>query len=67
MTAAAHPCTICGAGPAPFGYRLPGPRAALPPGRRGYLWACAAHRSAAEARRDAALTISAPPQPGLFD
>ena len=49
-----HPCSICKATPAPFGYRLAGLLSALPVGRRGYLWACEAHKSDAEARWRAA-------------
>lgn len=53
-----HSCGICGARPAPFGFRLPGLRSALPASRRGYLWACADHRDAAEDRHArACLTI----------
>jgi hypothetical protein len=43
-----HPCGICGATPAPFGYRMAGPYSSLQ--RKGYLWACEAHRADAEAR-----------------
>lgn len=45
-----HPCGICGATPAPYGFRLPGPIRDLPDRRRGYLWACALHRAEAEDR-----------------
>lgn len=50
----AHPCGICGAAHAPFGYGLAGQRSSIPEGRRGYLWVCAAHRDEAEARKRAA-------------
>jgi hypothetical protein len=45
-----HPCSICKATPAPYGYRRAGPFSALPAGKRGYLWACADHKADAEAR-----------------
>lgn len=50
-------CAICGEAGAGFGYRLPGPRSALPEGRDGYLWVCAksACHEAAQARQDAAV------------
>lgn len=51
-----HPCGICGATPAPHGYRLPGLLSDLPENRRGYLWACATHRAEAQARQDRATT-----------
>lgn len=74
-------CDICGATPAPFGYRLPGPRSKIPEDKRDrYLVACAAPacRAAAEARQAAASapfaapapprpTPAPPPQGGLFD
>lgn len=51
-----HPCGICGATPAPFGFRLPGLIRDLPERRRGYLWACAKHRAVAEDRQARATT-----------
>ena len=53
----AHACDICGAQNAPYGYRHPGPLHELPPGKRGYLWACEACRDVAEDRRAAALRV----------
>ena len=53
-----HACTICGAANAQYGFRLPGRLADLPKGKRGYLWACPAHRETAAARQQAATTIT---------
>lgn len=44
------PCAICKAPRACWGYRYPGPRSAIPEGRKGYLWACTNCRPSAEAR-----------------
>lgn len=57
MAGGAHRCGICGADRAPFGYRLPGPLSQLPAGKRGTLWACAAHRDAAAQRQANAISI----------
>ncbi len=54
MRHADHPCGICGAVPASFGFRRPGHLSRLPQGQRGTLWACTDHRAEAEARRAAA-------------
>lgn len=58
-----HPCAICGSQDAPWGYRLPGPQSDLPEKRRGYLWACAAHRDEAARRQAAATGVTAPAPP----
>ena len=47
-------CFECGARPAPFGFRRQGISSQLPTGKRGVLWACAEHRDAARARKEAA-------------
>lgn len=41
--------------PAPWGLRFPGRFSDVPDKYRGYLWHCADHFDAAEARRDKAL------------
>lgn len=62
----ARACQICGAPHASRGFGLPGARKDLPPGKRGYVWTCAAAAciAAAEARREAAISVTrraAPP------
>lgn len=47
-----HPCKICGAAVAPYGYRMAGHFSTLQ--RKSYLWACADCRPIAEGRWRAA-------------
>jgi hypothetical protein len=47
---AVHRCAVCGSTDAPWGFRAPGPWRDLPPERRRYTFACAAHRAEVEAR-----------------
>jgi hypothetical protein len=54
-----RPCDICGASRAPFGFQLPGGRAAQRPGTRP-LFACRGCRAAAQARLEAALEKARP-------
>lgn len=76
-----RPCDLCGAARAPFGYTLPGGRAAQKKGQRP-LWSCLACRPVAEDRRATALERFGPsrfapggthdprkksPHPSLFD
>ena len=53
-------CFFCQEPIAPYGYRKPGPYSQQT--KRGYLWACADHRDAADAKLAAAIgTIATRP------